>query len=87
MAESITSFLKTNWALRKATQELLSKMDESELDDLYQKVLDIELAETPDSGKMSSRGETAVEIVNIMAVALGIQPKDAYDEFLADMED
>jgi len=55
-----------------ATKEKLKGMNETQLDDFYEKVLDIELAETPDSGiEMSQRGKVAVEIVNIMAEALG----------------
>ena len=63
------------------SKNIIEKMGTSELDDLYESVLDIELSETPSGSKdMSSRGEIAVEIVNIMAEALGYTQDDDYEE-------
>jgi hypothetical protein len=51
----------------------LDEMTEKEFESLYEKVCEIEIAETfdADDEPLSQRGETAVEIVNIMAEALG----------------
>ena len=62
-------------------RETINRMNEDELDSFYEMVLGIELAETPSSsGEMSQRGETAVEIVNIIAEALGYVQDDWDDD-------
>ena len=62
----------------------LSKMTESELDDFYEEILQIEITETidADDNPLTERGETAVEIVNIMADALGYVQDDEWEAFL-----
>ena len=70
------------------SQEMVNAMSETELDNFYEKVLDIELAETPSNSEpMTLRGETAVEIVNIMAEALGYIPENNQEEWEAEMAD
>ena len=65
------------------TSDMIDKMSESELDDFYEKVLDIELEETPNNNeKLSKRGATAIEIVNIMVDALGYVQDDEWEAFL-----
>ena len=57
--------------------EVMGTMNESELDNIYEKVLEIELAETPSGDReISKRGKTAIEIVNIMADILGYVQND-----------
>ena len=64
--------------------EMINKMSESELDNFYEKVLAIELAETPSNEQeLSHRGEIAIEIVNIMAEALGYVQEDDDSESVA----
>jgi hypothetical protein len=63
------------------SKEALEGMSESELDDFYEKVLDIELEETPSNGEdLSERGEIAIEIVDIMADALGYVQEEEDEE-------
>ena len=65
-------------------------LNESEKGDLYDKILDIELSETPCSKHpdiLTSRGETAIEIVNIMAKALGYMPENIEKEWETEMAD
>ena len=59
----------------------LNKMTKDKLEDLYEDVVQIEIVETieADDNALSQRGETAVEIVNIMAEAFGYV-QDDYDE-------
>ena len=59
------------------------KMSNDELDNLYNEICEIEIEEagkTLDGTALSQRGETAVEIVNIMAEALGYVQEDNDDE-------
>ena len=66
----------------------LSKMDSDELGDLYNEICEIEIEEackTLNGAALSSRGETAVEIVNIMAKALGYEQEDWDDEEWVEM--
>ena len=70
------NFSDTHWSFLKSElnvdETVIDEMDSDELEALYDKVLRIELDETPSNDeKMAMRGETAVEIVNIMAEALG----------------
>ena len=72
--------IKKEFGVEKAA---LEEMNEDELDDLYNDVCDIEIAEAPSGAeKISERGETAVEIVDIMAEALGYVQDDDWEEFL-----
>ena len=85
--ETHYKFLETEFG---ACKDAIAKMNTDELGDLYEEVCEIEIDETckAGDGKLSQRGETAVQIVNIMADSLGYNPikdcpkcgKDGYDE-------
>ena len=66
----------------------VTKMSNDELDSLYNEICEIEIEEackTLDGAKLFPRGETAVEIVNIMAKALGYEQEDWDDEEWVEM--
>lgn len=73
-------FLEKEFGL---SNESINQMDNDAFGDLYDKVCDIEIDETCKAGNnpLTERGETAVEIVDIMADALGyVQVDDADDD-------
>jgi len=73
------AFLKNEFDL---DEESIGAKNDDELDDVYNLICDIEIDETCKAGNndLSERGETAVEIVNIMADALGYVQDDDYDD-------
>ena len=69
------AFIKSEFNI---TEEQLRRLDDDALAELYDNVLEIEIDETwiADNKPLSERGESAVEIVNIMAEALGYAQDD-----------
>jgi hypothetical protein len=64
------AFLNKEFGLNK---EKVIQMDSEALDDLYEKICEIEIAETinADDDPLSGRGKMAVELVNALAETLG----------------
>ena len=74
----------------KINQNQLEAMNEDELDDLYNEVCEIEIeeaAKTLKGADLTERGETAVEIVNIMAGALGYVDDSDWEEYQREISD
>lgn len=73
------------------TKEDIEKKSEDELNELYERICDIECEETPpDDSDMSERGEMASAIVTIVgnyfAKEYGYSNEEEFDKFLSEEE-
>lgn len=74
------------------TEDQFKEMTEEQLDELYDKLCDIEIEEVPDEGgQATERGEMVASIVtivgNFFARELGYDDGDDFDNFLAEEDE
>lgn len=74
------------------TKEDIDRKSEDELNELYERLCDIEIEETPpDDGDMSERGETASTIVTIVgnyfAKEYGYSDEEEFENFFSEREE